>query len=207
MTEPNSGTLDVPGAVLRYDVRSHGSGTDPALLMIGSPMCADGFVALAGHFPDRTVITYDPRSAGRSQRTDGVLVNTPDEHADDLHRLICALGAGLADIFASSGGAVNALALAGGHPEQVRTLIAHEPPAFRELPDGEYVLAACADIHQTYQRSGFGPAMAKFIALTTHQGPVPADYLPARTRSRCLRAARRGRRLAQPPAHGEHALV
>ena len=145
---------------------------DPA----GEP-CADGFVALAGHFPDRTVIAYDPRSAGRSQRTDGVLVNTPEEHADDLHRLIGAVGAGPADIFASSGGAVNALALAGRHPEQISTLIAHEPPAFRELPDGEYVLAACADIHQTYQRSGLGPAMAKFIALITHQGPVPPGYL------------------------------
>jgi pimeloyl-ACP methyl ester carboxylesterase len=177
VTEPNSDTLDVPGAVLHYDVRSHRSGADPVLLMIGSPMCADGFVTLAGHFPDRTVITYDPRSAGRSQRTDGVLINTPDEHADDLHRLIHAQGAGQADIFASSGGAVNALTLAARHPEQVRTLVAHEPPAFRELPDGEYVLAACADIHQTYQRGGSGQAMAKFFALVTHQGPIPADYL------------------------------
>ena len=32
------------------------------------------------------------------------------------------------------------------------------------------------DIHQTYQRSGFGPAMAKFIALATQQGPIPPDY-------------------------------
>jgi len=32
------------------------------------------------------------------------------------------------------------------------------------------------DIHQTYQRSGFGPAMAKFIVLVSQQGPIPADY-------------------------------
>jgi pimeloyl-ACP methyl ester carboxylesterase len=177
MTEPKSGTLDVPGAVLHYDIRSNDSSTDPVLLIIGSPMGADGFVTLAGHFTDRTVVTYDPRSSGRSQRTDGALVTTPDEHADDLHRLIDALGTGPVDIFASSGGAVNALALAAKHPEQVRTLVAHEPPAFRELPDAEYVLAACTDMHQTYERSGFGPAMAKFIALAMHQGPVPADYL------------------------------
>jgi pimeloyl-ACP methyl ester carboxylesterase len=177
VTEPKSSTLDVPGAVLHYDVRSNDSSTDPVLLIIGSPMGADGFVTLAGHFADRTVATYDPRSSGRSQRTDGALVTTPDEHADDLHRLISALGAGPVDIFASSGGAVNALALAARHPEQVRTLVAHEPPAFRELRDAEYALAACADIHQTYERSGFGPAMAKFIALVMHQGPVPADYL------------------------------
>jgi pimeloyl-ACP methyl ester carboxylesterase len=35
---------------------------------------------------------------------------------------------GAVDIFASSGGAVNALALVARHPEQVRTLVAHEPP-------------------------------------------------------------------------------
>ena len=54
--------------------------------------------------------------------------STTEEHADDLHRLITALDAGPVDIFASSGGAVNALALVARHPEQVRTLVAHEPP-------------------------------------------------------------------------------
>ena len=139
-------------------------------------MGADGFVTLAGHFADRTVVTYDPRGAGRSPRTDGALETSPDEHADDLHRLISTLDAGPADIFASSGGAVNALALVARHPEQVRTLVAHEPPAFAELPDREPALAACADIHETYLRSGFGPAMAKFIAVVSLQGPIPADY-------------------------------
>jgi pimeloyl-ACP methyl ester carboxylesterase len=177
MTEPKTDTLTVPGAVLHYDVRSADSSAHPALLIIGSPMGADGFVTLAGHFADRTVVTYDPRSSGRSQRTDGALQTTPDEHADDLHRLISALGYGPVDIFASSGGAVNALALVAKHPEQVRTLVAHEPPAFAELPDGQNVLAVCADIRETYLRSGFGPAMAKFIALAMHQGPVTGDYL------------------------------
>ena len=176
MSEPKTGTLEVPGAVLHYDIRSGDSGTHPVLLIIGSPMGAAGFVTLAGHFTDRTVVTYDPRGSGRSQRTDGALDTTPDEHADDLHRLISALDAGPVDMFASSGGAVNALALVAAHPEQVRTLVAHEPPAFRELPDHEPVLAACADIRQTYQSSGFGPAMAKFIALASQQGPIPAGY-------------------------------
>jgi pimeloyl-ACP methyl ester carboxylesterase len=181
MTEPKTGTLSAPGAELRYDIRSAGSDSGPLLLIIGSPMGAEGFVSLAGHFADRTVVTYDPRGAGRSPRTDGALETTPDEHADDLHRLICALqtgrpDAGPVDIFASSGGAVNALALVARHPEQVRTLVAHEPPAFAELPDREPALAACADIHQTYLRSGFGPAMAKFIAVVSLQGPIPDDY-------------------------------
>jgi len=176
MTEPKTGTLDVPGAVLYYDVRTSDSSDHPVLLIIGSPMGADGFVTLAGHFADRTVVTYDPRGSGRSQRTDGALETTPDEHADDLHRLISALDAGPMDIFASSGGAVNALALVARHPGQVRTLVAHEPPAFSQLPDREPVLAACADIHDTYLRGGFGPAMAKFIAMVSYQGEIPVGY-------------------------------
>ena len=60
MTEPKTHTLDVPGAVLHYDIRSNDSATEPVLLLIGSPMGATGFATLAGHFPDRTVVTYDP---------------------------------------------------------------------------------------------------------------------------------------------------
>jgi hypothetical protein len=72
---------------------------------------------------------------------------------------------------------VNALVLVAKHPEQVRTLVAHEPPSFCELPDAQNLLAACADIHATYQRAGFGPAMAKFIAIVSHQGPLTGAYL------------------------------
>src|ERR1700722_17479137 len=176
MTEPKTYTLDAPGAVLSYDIRADDASTEPVLLIIGSPMGAGGFVTLAGHFPDRTVVTYDPRGAGRSPRTDDASQTTPDEHADDLHRLIAALDAGPVDIFASSGGAVNALALVAKHPEQVRTLVAHEPPAPQELPDREAGLPACVDIRQTYQTSGFGPAMAKFIGLVSYQGPLSPGY-------------------------------
>src|SRR5256885_16871771 len=166
MTEPKTYTLDAPGAVLHYDVRSpSGASTEPVLLIVGSPMGADGFTTLAGHFADRTVVTYDPRSAGRSKRTDGASQTTPDEHAHDLHRLISALDAGPVDIFASSGGAVNALALVAKHPEQVRTLVAHEPPASQELPDREAVLAACAGIRETDYRGGLRAAVGEFIPI------------------------------------------
>jgi pimeloyl-ACP methyl ester carboxylesterase len=176
MTEPKTHTLDAPGAVLHYDVRSNDASSEPVLLLIGSPMGAAGFVTLAGHFTDRTVVTYDPRGAGRSKRTDGASRSTTEEHADDLHRLIDALDAGPVDIFASSGGAINALALVARHPEQVRTLVAHEPPTAQELPDREPALAACEGIHETYQREGYGPAMAKFIALVSYEGPIPAGF-------------------------------
>lgn len=177
MTEPKTQTLDLPGATLAYDIREAKSeSTEPVLLMIGSPMDASGFATLAGHFPDRTVVTYDPRGVRRSPRADGVTAATPDEHAEDLQRLISELDAGPVDIFASSGGAVNALALVARHPEGVRTLIAHEPPLATVLPDREESLAATDDIHETYQREGLGPAMAKFIAFTSLRGPTPPAF-------------------------------
>jgi pimeloyl-ACP methyl ester carboxylesterase len=170
-------TLEVPGAVLTYDVRTGGSGDEPVLVLIGSPMGAAGFGTLAGHFPDRTVVTYDPRGAERSTRTEDAAESTPEVHADDLSRLITALDAGPVDLFASSGGAVNALALVARHPEQVRMVIAHEPPLVGLVPDREHAMAATRDIAETYQSSGMGPAMAKFIAIVTHQGPITAEYV------------------------------
>jgi pimeloyl-ACP methyl ester carboxylesterase len=179
MTEPTTHTLDVPGAVLTYDVRKTDSPV-PLLLLIGWPMGAGGFGTLASHFPDRTVVTYDPRGVERSTKTDPASPSTPEEHADDLHRLITKVmadsGAGPVDIFASSGGAVNALALVATHPDQVRTLVAHEPPLASILPDREGALAACRAIHVTYERNGFGAGMAQFIVVVSHQGPIGPDY-------------------------------
>jgi pimeloyl-ACP methyl ester carboxylesterase len=176
MTEPTTHTLEAPGATIAYDIRQNDSATEPALLMIGSPMGAAGFATLAGHFRDRTVVTYDPRGVERSRKADDTSESTPEQHADDIHRVISALGSGPVDLFASSGGAVNALALVARHPDQVRILVAHEPPTAQVLPDREPAFAATEDIQRTYQRSGVGPAMAKFIALVSYKGPIPAGY-------------------------------
>ena len=94
MTDPTTHTLDVPGAVLTYDLRTAPSSTEPVLMMIGSPMGAAGFETLAGYFTDRSIATYDPRGAERSTKADPTTESTPDQHADDLHRIIGALDAG-----------------------------------------------------------------------------------------------------------------
>lgn len=177
MPDLTTHTLGVPGATLTYDIRGDLADREqPVLLVIGSPMGASGFPTLASHFTDRTVVTYDPRGVERSVRSDGTGELSPDDHAADLAALIEALDAGPVDLFASSGGAVNALALMAKRPDLVKTLVAHEPPLAGLLPDRENALAACEDIYQTYQRDGMGPAMAKFIAITGFQGEFPADY-------------------------------
>jgi pimeloyl-ACP methyl ester carboxylesterase len=175
-TEPQTHELEVPNAVLTYDVRRNETTSEPPLMLIGSPMAAAGFTTLSRHFADRTVITYDPRGSERSRRTDDANRSTPEEHADDIHRIIQAVG-GPVDLFASSGGAINALALVARHPDDVRTLVAHEPPIAALLPDREHALAACRDVHETYLRSGSGAGMAKFIAAVMHEGEFTADYL------------------------------
>ena len=165
-------------ATVTYDV--HGDLAEatpdrPALFLIGSPMDAVGFTTLRSHFTDRPVVTYDPRGAGRNP-TDNTSI-TPEEHADDLHRVIEALGAGPVDLFGSSGGAVNALALAEAHPDDVRRVVAHEPPTAALLPDREAALAVCRDMRATYDAHGSGLAMAKFISFVMYDGLVPDDYL------------------------------
>jgi pimeloyl-ACP methyl ester carboxylesterase len=174
-TEQTTHTLEVPGAVLTYDVRP-ASGSEPLLFMIGSPMGAGGFATLAGHFTDRTVATYDPRGVERSVKDDPGSTSTPEQHADDLHRVIEALGSGPVDVFASSGGAVNALALVAAYPEDVRILVAHEPPLASILPDREGALAAARAVRDAYAQHGFGAGMATFIGVVSHTGPFPADY-------------------------------
>ena len=173
-SSPSTRTLDAPGATLTYDVRRNDATSEPILFLIGSPMGAAGFGTLAGHFADRTVVTYDPRGSERSVLADPASALTPEQHADDLHRIIQEVG-GPVDLFASSGGAVNALALVAEHSDDVRTLVAHEPPIATILPDREHALAATEAIRDTYQRSGWGAGMAHFIAVVSHQGPFTAE--------------------------------
>src|SRR5437763_12192621 len=103
-------TLETAGAAIVYDVQGPLPTADgrPPLVMIGQPMDAGGFRTLASSFPDRTVITYDPRGLGRSTRRDGRVDNVPTIQAEDVHAIITALGVGPVELFASSGGAVTA---------------------------------------------------------------------------------------------------
>ncbi|MGH7764878.1 MAG: alpha/beta fold hydrolase [Candidatus Dormibacteraceae bacterium] len=152
------------------------AGGRPPLLMIGQPMDASGFRTLASHFPDRTVVTYDPRGLGRSTRHDGRVESSPTIQADDVHALIGALGAGPVQMFASSGGAVTALALVAAYPDDLTTLVAHEPPLTAVLPDAASAERARAGVRQAYDARGRGAGMAAFIAMTSWQGEFTDDY-------------------------------
>ncbi|MDN5930852.1 MAG: alpha/beta hydrolase, partial [Pseudonocardia sp.] len=171
-------TLATSEVDLAYDVHGPLPTQDgrPPLVMIGQPMDAGGFTSLVAQFPDRTVVTYDPRGLGRSTRRDGRVDHVPEIQAADVHAVVEALGAGPVDMFASSGGAVTALALVAAHPHDVRTLVAHEPPIITVLPDAGAAARAQAGFRDAYRAKGSGAGMAAFIAMTSWQGEFTDDY-------------------------------
>jgi pimeloyl-ACP methyl ester carboxylesterase len=163
---------------LAYDVRGPLPTADgrPPLIMIGQPMDASGFTTLASYFPDRTVVTYDPRGLGRSIRKDRRVDNAPTTQASDVHAVVDALGGGPIEMFASSGGAVTALALVAVHPHDVSTLVAHEPPLIPVLPDSAAAQQALAGVRDAYEAGGSNAGMAAFIAMTSWRGEFTDDY-------------------------------
>ena len=170
--------LETSEADIAYDLHGPLPTADgrPPLLMIGQPMDATGFATLASYFPDRTVVTYDPRGLGRSIRKDDRVDHVPTVQAADVHAVIEALGGGPVELFASSGGAVTALALVASYPNDVTTLVAHEPPLIPVLPDAEAAERARAAVRDAYQAKGSNAGMAAFIAMTSWQGEYTEDY-------------------------------
>src|SRR5690349_16890977 len=136
MQATGTSALKVPGASLYYEVR----GTGPVLLLIcGGVYDAAGYAALAQQLQDRyTVVTYDRRGNSRSPLDGPPEPQRIDVHADDAHRLLSEMGIAAgrpAFVFGNSSGAMIGLELVARHPEQVRVLVAHEPPIFELLPD------------------------------------------------------------------------
>ncbi|MEK8226809.1 hypothetical protein NKG05_13065 [Oerskovia sp. M15] len=109
--------------------------------------------------------------------------------------MIDALGVGPVDILASSGGAVNALALVAEHPEQVRTLVAHEPPSGPALPDREAALAATEAVSETYQKQGFGAGWRSSSPSRAGRAVPRRRHRAADSRPHRLRVPRRRRRV------------
>lgn len=173
-----SGVLEVPGARLHYELRGRG----PLLVLVpGRKGNADSFRNLADELAKsgrHRVVTYDRRGFSRSQ-----LVGSQDyahrlaTDADDVRRLVEHLGDHPATVFGSSSGGLVALELLALFPGVVRTIVPHEPPAVRLLPDGEQWLAFFADVYATYREAGVAPALQQF-ARGTGIEPGPGGGAP-----------------------------
>jgi pimeloyl-ACP methyl ester carboxylesterase len=160
-------TLDVPGAVLRYQLR----GTGPGLLISQSGEGdADRSTDLVDQLADSyTVLTYDRRglSGSRLERP-----ATMADHADDVHRLLAALTDEPVLMLGCSLGAVIGMHVVLRHAGQIGTLVAHEPIAPRLLPDADRSrhhdeLIALQDL---YLREGLAatiPVIARTLGIDT----------------------------------------
>ena len=163
MSSTASHSLSVPGARLYYEVQ----GSGPVLMLVGHPMGASGFAAIAPLLgEDYTVVTCDPRGFARSTIDDPDQDAEPDLLADDVRWVLEAVGNGPAHVFGNSGGAVTALALVAHYPGHVRTLVAHEPPLALLLPDAEDARTAIDDVYDVYRNKGIGSAWQRFSAFS-----------------------------------------
>ena len=167
--------LEVPGAIIYYETE----GSGPLLLCIsGANGSKEIWQPLAYLLKSRfTVVAYDRRGFSRSY-----LSSTEAQEyskrlatdADDARSLIEHLSSDKepATIIGSSSGAIVSLELLSRHPDVVRTLIPHEPPAYKLLDDPEYLHRKQQEIYDTYRASGIPPALELFKNLIKagHEG-------------------------------------
>jgi len=171
--------LEVPGASLYYETR----GAGPLMVMVpGANGEAGAFEAVAEHLAGHyRVVTYDRRGFSRGQL--GGLQDYDrrlETDSDDVRRLIAHLGDEPAILFGASSGGIVVLEVLVRHPSVVRTLLPFEPPAVKQLPDGQRWLDFFAGIYDLYHRTGMKPALQRFS-----QAFVEADrqVLAARARA------------------------
>jgi len=146
-------TFAVPGAQLSYEV----SGSGPILLLIpGASGTGESFRPLVSRLISRyQVVIYDRRGFSRSS-LDGSqdYEHRLDTDADDVRRLLEYLTDHSAIVFGSSSGAIVALEVMSRSPEQVQTVVAHEPPIVSLLPDAARWLTFLDGVPQAMHQFG-----------------------------------------------------
>jgi pimeloyl-ACP methyl ester carboxylesterase len=161
--EKQMSILNVPGAQLSYEI----TGSGPLLILIpGARGEGEVFRPLAHLLSAQyQVMTYDRRGFSRS------LLDGPQgsDHrlstdADDVRRLIEHLTDQPATVFGNSSGAIIALEVISHAPERVHTLVAHEPPAVKLLPNAAKWLAFFDGVYDTYRKKGVPEAMHQFAS-------------------------------------------
>jgi len=177
-TEPAaSGFAEGDGADLYFERRGDG----PPLLMItgGGGDCAYYSAAADLLASDYTVVTYDRRGNSRSRLHGAPVPIAMAQQSADAVAVLRACGFAAAMVFGSSGGATIALDLAARHPQVTRTVIAHEPPIPKILPDAAGYLAIFDEIEQVLQAQGWQAAFTVFLTRVAHLPPDRPDLITA----------------------------
>ena len=174
ITDAATGRLRSHDAMVYYEVR----GTGPMLLISQS---GEGDAGRSKDLVDQlaadyTVVTYDRRGLSRSTLDKPSQGVTLADHADDVHRLLTMLSNEPVLMLGCSLGASIGFHLAVDHPDQISTLIAHEPVTPRLLPahlraHHERELAHIQQVH----RSGGLTATLKAVAEALGIDPADSD--------------------------------
>lgn len=178
--ETTSDMLAVPGGKLYYEV----TGSGPVLLMIhGAPADASAFDPIVPLLAEEyTVVRYDTRGLSRSTLDEPAGEIPVATHADDAHRILEHFGTEPAVVLGSSGGGVISLALTQQFPEQVQTVVTHEPPLLKLLPADDPRHNGAEEIAEIYGTAGLEAAIGAFVALATGGGEAtPSAPPPAGT--------------------------
>jgi pimeloyl-ACP methyl ester carboxylesterase len=165
MSDDTTGVLPVRGTRLYYEIRGAGP---PLLILPGGDGDAGRSRDLVDQLTDTyTVITYDRRGLSRSTMDDPARPPTLDTHADDAHLLLAEVADEPARVLGSSFGGHIALVLTARHPEQVHTLVAHEPgtPVLLPGPERTAMERAISDLVKIHREQGIAPAMSALAAL------------------------------------------
>lgn len=170
-------TLDVPGAILSYEVTGSGR---YLLLIPGGGGTGHSFrnvrTLLANHY---SVITYDRRGHSKSLLTgEQDYEHRLDTDADDAALLLQHVAKGEASyVLGSSSGAIVARTLLMRHAELIEKVVLHEPPLVRALPDDERVVQETnlKNLYNTYRKKGHVSAMKVFGEI--YIAPEEAELL------------------------------
>ena len=173
-TSVRSGRARSDEADLYFERRGDGP---PLLLITGGGGDAGYYGPLADVLADGyTVLSYDRRGNSRSRLPRGPATITISGQSTDAMAVLQENGFSRAHIFGNSGGATIALDLAAYHPEVVETVIAHEPPVPRVLPDPGDILAFYDEFSRVLASEGWQPAFTLFQARI---GQIPPGGHPA----------------------------
>jgi pimeloyl-ACP methyl ester carboxylesterase len=138
------------------------------LIIQGGAGDADGSARLVDGLLDAyTVVTYARRGLSRSALTEQADGPTVETHSEDAHHLRAVLTGEPALVFGASLGAVIALNLSVRHPDQVHTLVAHEPALPELLSEDERNMALLThvNVEETFHHEGVAAAMGKMLAV------------------------------------------
>lgn len=175
----SSHTLDIPAASLYYELDGHG----PIVAFIsGDNGDAGLYSAVARALTSQySTLIYDRRGFSRSTAEIDDRDNRLDQDVEDLHLLLRNVTDQPVYIFSSGSGAIVGLHFLTRYPNQVKKLIAHEPPLIPLLTNSRDLLAVLDDIHHTYQQQGEYTAMRQYnqqAGILTK--PAPPRTLPAK---------------------------